>query len=58
MKKLDEQFLEAIRHKDAQEAFDQIKMMPGECAETFFERFEVTAGIAEYNLDEKHVIKN
>ena len=32
-------------------------MMPGERAETFFERFEVTAGIAEYDLDEKHVIK-
>ena len=32
-------------------------MMPGEHAETFFERFEVTAGITEYNLDEKHVIK-
>ena len=32
-------------------------MMPGECAETFFERFEVTAGIAEYDLNEKHVIK-
>ena len=32
-------------------------MMPGERAETFFERFEVTAGIAEYDLDDKHVIK-
>ena len=31
-------------------------MMPGEHAETFFERFEVTAGIAEYDLDEKHIM--
>ena len=32
-------------------------MMPGEHAETFFEHFEVTAGIAEYDLSERHVIK-
>ena len=32
-------------------------MMPGERAEMFFECFEVTAGIAEYDLDEKHMIK-
>ena len=32
-------------------------MMLGERTETFSEHFEVTAGIAEYNLDEKHVIK-
>ena len=32
-------------------------MMPGERTETFFERFEVTAGIVEYDLDDKHVIK-
>ena len=31
--------------------------MPGECVETFFEHFKVTAGIAEYDLNEKHVIK-
>ena len=43
MKKLNERFLEASRHEDAREAFDRIKMMPGECAETFFEHFEVTA---------------
>ena len=57
MEKLDERFLEVSRHEDAREAFDWIKMMPGERAEMFFERFEVTAGIAEYDLDEKHVIK-
>ena len=32
-------------------------MMPGERTEMFFECFEVTAGIAEYDLNEKHVIK-
>ena len=29
--------------------------MPGEHAETFFEHFKITAGIAEYDLNEKHV---
>ena len=32
-------------------------MMPGERAETFFEHFEITAGIVEYDLSERHVIK-
>ena len=30
VKKLDEQFLETSRHEDAREAFDWIRMMPGE----------------------------
>ena len=57
MKKLNEWFLEVSQHEDAQEAFDQIKVMPGECTEMFFEHFEITAGIVEYNLSERHVIK-
>ena len=55
MKKLDEWFLEASQHEDAQEAFDQIKMMPGEHTEMFFECFKITAGITEYDLKAKHV---
>ena len=45
LKKLDEWFLEVSQHEDAREAFDRIKMMPGECAETFFEHFKIMAGI-------------
>ena len=48
MKKLNKWFLEVSHHEDAHEAFDWIKMMPGEWAKTFFEHFD--------NLDEKRIM--